>query len=117
MPVKTTITQRYTAKLKISLHFYPLTKPSAKTDEWSAAQFNRPEPGDGIVQIFRRAQSPYTNASFSLKGLCADKTYIFTDADGGEEFEINGSNLISDGFCINIPQKHTAKIYFYHCKQ
>lgn len=99
-----------------SCDFYPLTKPSAKTDEWSAVQFNRPELDDGVVQIFRRAQSPYTNASFSLKGLCADKTYIFTDADGGEEFEINGSNLIADGFCINIPQKRTAKIYFYHCK-
>lgn len=38
--------------------FYPLTQISERTDIWSAAQYDRPDKGDGIVQVFRREDAP-----------------------------------------------------------
>lgn len=93
--------------------FYPLTESTEKTDIWCAAQFNRPEKCDGIVQLFRRDDSPYDSASFNLRGLEADAVYSFSDIDNDEEFEMSGKELMDNGFRISIPKKHTAKIYMY----
>ena len=79
---------------------------------WAAVQYNRPEEKDGMIQVFRRAKSPYTTENFTLRGLNADGTYMFTDADGSE-FEISGRELIENGLNISIKEKRTAKIYFY----
>lgn len=95
---------------------YPLTQISDRTDIWSAVQFDRPEKGDGIVQVFRREDAPYTDASFALHGISADKTYIFRDADADEAFEVRGEELVRNGFCVHIAEKRCAKIYFYSVK-
>ena len=96
--------------------FYPLTEISDRTDIWSAAQYDRPEQNDGIVQVFRREHAPYTDASFTLSAIKADKTYLFRDADTDETQEISGKDLLEKGFSVHIPKKRTAKIYFYHTK-
>ncbi|MCB1128546.1 MAG: alpha-galactosidase, partial [Verrucomicrobiae bacterium] len=49
--------------------YYPLTAWSAAQDVWIAWQFDRPESGQGVVQAFRRPQSPYEGARFRLRGL------------------------------------------------
>ena len=46
--------RRYTAEYRqvrpyFSADFYPLTQPSSCTDVWCAAQYDRPEKGDGMV--------------------------------------------------------------------
>jgi len=92
--------------------FYPLTQATDKTDVWCAAQFNRPEQNDGIVQVFRRDNAPYETATFSLRGLDEGCRYKFTDIDGGE-FEVSGKELMNDGFRITVSEKHKAKIYMY----
>ena len=89
--------------------FYPLTEVSDKEDVWSAAQFNRPDEGDGIVQVFRRDEAPYTECEFKLRGLDADKTYVFTDADTNETIEQSGGEL----FRVRMPEKHLSKLFFY----
>lgn len=93
--------------------FYPLTQMSDSTDVWSGSQFHRPEQNDGIIQLFRREDAPYETARFDLRAIDENATYRFTDADDDSCFAISGKELIEKGFVITIPQKRTAKIYFY----
>lgn len=92
--------------------FYPLTEFSDKLDTWCAMQFDRPSKNDGIIQVFRRENSPYETASFFLGGIEENSHYLFTDADGGE-FTLSGKELTKSGFKVDILNKRTAKIYFY----
>ena len=92
--------------------FYPLTEYSDKLDIWCAWQLDRPEQGDGIVQVFRRENSPYPTAIFPLCALDKDADYRFEDADGGE-FTVSGRELTENGLCLTIDEKRKAKLYFY----
>lgn len=115
---KTAFMKKYAAEAirvrpYFSEDFYPLTELSENTDAWCANQFNRSSFGDGIVQIFRRENSPYETATFKLRGLEANKKYIFTDADGSSEFTADGEILLNEGLKLTVEKKRTAKIYFY----
>lgn len=103
--------------LKVRPYFsgdlYPLTKVSASDDVWSACQFNRPENNDGIVQIFRRAHAPYDSASFFLRGIDKDATYIFTDLDDDSAVTVSGEELVTSGFKVFITERRKAKIWIY----
>lgn len=115
---KTAFMKKYAAEaIKVrpylSEDFYPLTELSENTDTWCANQFNRPSFGDGIVQLFRRENSPYETATFKLRGLEANKKYNFTDADGSPDFTADGETLLNDGLKLTVEKKRTAKIYFY----
>ena len=55
--------------------FYPLTAHGVALDVWVAWQFDRPELGEGIIQAFRRDESPYETARFKLRGLDPDAHY------------------------------------------
>jgi len=46
---------------------------------WLAWQFDVPEKGEGMVQAFRREQSPYKSVRFPLRGLEADAQYQVSD--------------------------------------
>lgn len=92
--------------------YYPLTKSTENPDVWAAAQFNRPSEKDGIIQIFRRENSPYERATFILRGLNEEGMYLFTDIDGGE-FTVSGKELSSKGLTFDLSEKQKAKIYFY----
>lgn len=93
--------------------FYPLTQMSDSTDVWCGSQFHRPKQNDGIVQLFRREDAPYETARFDLRAIEEDAIYCFTDADDDSSFTISGKELKEKGFVITLPQKRTAKIYFY----
>lgn len=97
----------------MSEDFYPLTQVSDRTDVWCAAQFDRPEQNDGIVQVFRRENSPYETASFGLFHIDQSANYIFTDADDEKEVKVSGAELAENGFCVTLKEKRSAKIYFY----
>ena len=100
-----------------SADLYPLTDSTDLKGAWLAVQYNRPGQEDGIVQVFKRASSPYTAAAFPLRGLDGCKTYVFTDADNGETFEAAGSELAACGLKIEIPGANVAKLYFYQAKK
>ncbi|MDO5310445.1 MAG: alpha-galactosidase [Clostridia bacterium] len=92
--------------------FYPLTEVSDKLDVWCVTQFNRTSENDGILQVFRREESPYETAVLKLKGLDADGTYLFTDTDGGE-FTVSGADLAAEGLNLTVTETRKAKIYLY----
>ena len=96
----------------LSEDFYPLTELSVTNDTWCAYQFHDPSQGDGIVQIFRRENSPYDRATLSLRGLCPESEYVFSDADGGE-FAASGKDILENGLEFVINKKRCAKLYFY----
>ena len=91
--------------------FYPLSEISDKLDVWCASQFDRPDKKDGIVQIFRRENSPYECATYTLRGIDENAKYFVTDLDGGE-YEISGKEL-ANGFKVTIPERRKAKIFKY----
>jgi len=97
----------------MSEDFYPLTEISDRRDVWCAAQFDRPEEKDGMLQIFRREKSPYETASFVLYNIDENCDYVFTDADDGSEMVFSGKELNEKGFALALKDKHSSKIYFY----
>ena len=116
-PEKIAFLKKYTEEyLKARPYFsedcYPLTQSGENSDIWAAIQFHRPAQKDGILQIFRRENSPYERATFFLRGLNEASRYLFTDADGGE-FKLSGKQLFTLGLTLEISEKRKAKIYFY----
>lgn len=93
--------------------FYPLTEVSDRTDIWCAAQFDRPSENDGIVQVFRREDSPYERAKFKLCGIVGTASYVFVDADDKKEYILSGKELSENGFPVEMKEKRSAKLFFY----
>jgi alpha-galactosidase len=92
--------------------YYPLTPYSRDEQNWMAWQFHRPEQGDGLIQVFRRADSPIEAASFPLRGLDPAATYELHDYDTGEDRRYAGRELLA-GWRIEIPTKRTARLIRY----
>ncbi|MBR4867107.1 MAG: alpha-galactosidase, partial [Clostridia bacterium] len=93
--------------------FYPLTKVSDQLDVWCASQFNRPEEGDGIIQLFRREESAYETACFKLRGLDPEADYSIMDLDGDFTITLDGGTLMEEGFRVTLMEPRTAKILLY----
>jgi alpha-galactosidase len=92
--------------------YYPLTPYSRDEQSWMAWQFHRPETGDGVIQVFRRADSPIEAASYLLHGLDPDATYLLHDFDTGADRRYSGRDLAA-GWRIDIPTKRTARLLRY----
>lgn len=97
-----------------SCDLYPLTSISDSVYEWCAAQYDRPEKSDGIIQVFKREKSPYITGTFKLGNIDCKKNYVFIDADDNSKVEICGADLIENGFRVEIKGERVAKIYFYN---
>ncbi|MBE3133433.1 MAG: GH36 C-terminal domain-containing protein, partial [Acidobacteria bacterium] len=93
--------------------YYPLTPYSSANDIWMAWQFNRAEKGDGMVQIFRRAESPYEAARLALRDLEPGARYAVTDIDTEKTTEAAGKELMAPGLRVVIEKPRTAIILVY----
>lgn len=93
--------------------YYPLTSYSLDNTIWMAWQFDRPETGEGMVQAFRRGESPYESCRFPLRGLDPDAKYTLTDLDSGHTQQLAGRELMHDGLLITIPQRPHATVLLY----
>lgn len=111
--LKKQLEEYLTVRPYMSEDFYALTEVSDRKDVWCAAQFDRPEQNDGIVQIFRRENSPYETASFGLFSIDETANYIFTDADSKQEVIVSGKELCDSGFLVEMKEKRSSKLYFY----
>ncbi len=97
----------------LSEDFYPLTSFNTALDVWCAMQFDRQDNADGIIQVFRRGNSPYNSASFMLREIDENAEYSFEDCDSGDTVVISGKSLLKNGFTVDGIEKRKAKIYFY----
>ena len=94
--------------------YYPLTTYSTGHDAWMAWQFDVPEKGEGMVQAFRRAQSPFYGLQVKLQGLDPAATYALTDLDVHRNpTEYTGRQLMDQGLAIHIPDQPGAVVITY----
>jgi len=93
--------------------YYPLTAYSLDNSVWMAWQFDRPVLGAGMVQVFRRAESPYEAARFPLYGLEPEAQYQITDLDTGRKCQFPGQQLLERGLPVTAPQRPSAPVLLY----
>ena len=93
--------------------YYPLTSYSLEPDVWMAWQFDRPDLGEGIVQVFRREQSPFEAARFRLCGLDSEAVYTLSDLDSGRVQEASGHELMEHGLPVAIDERPAAVVVRY----
>ena len=85
--------------------FYPLTAYTTEKSMWIAWQFDRPEAGQGMIQVFRRAESPFETARFMPQGLDPAAEYEIRDIDRGQPRKMTGKELMEKGLIVAIDEK------------
>ncbi|HQE29559.1 MAG TPA: alpha-galactosidase, partial [Phycisphaerae bacterium] len=93
--------------------YYPLTSYSLENDVWMAWQFNVPEKCEGLVQCFRRADSPYESARFRLRGLDPAAQYELTDVDSDSPLRMSGRTLLDEGLPVTATTRPAAVVITY----
>ena len=77
-----------------------------------AWQFDRPDLGKGVVQVFRRDESPYEFARFPLHGLDAAAQYEVENLDGGKDIH-RGGELMERGLLVSVATRPAALLFVY----
>jgi alpha-galactosidase len=93
--------------------YYPLTPYSLEPDVWIAWQFDCPDTGEGVVQAFRREESPDNVAVYRLRGLQVEATYAVTDLDSEAVQHLSGHTLTEDGLRVEMNTRPAAVIFRY----
>ncbi|MCC6695384.1 MAG: alpha-galactosidase [Candidatus Hydrogenedentes bacterium] len=94
--------------------FYPLTPYSLDRSDWIGWQFDRPETGEGMVQVFRREGSIYRSADLALRGLDRAARYTVTDLDApDQQREMTGSELMDQGIPVEIASRPGSALFTY----
>jgi hypothetical protein len=78
-----------------------------------AWQFNRGMDGEGLVEVFRRADSPMEKASFKLRGLDASADYVVMNLDAEGARRYTGRELMEDGLQVEILKAREAVVLRY----
>ncbi len=93
--------------------YYPLTRYSTEDDVWMAWQYHRPDSGDGMVQVFRRAGSPIEKVRFKLRGLDPAAQYSVRNLDEPGDVRVTGRELAEKGLAVEIKTQAAAVIMVY----
>ena len=93
---------------------YRLTSYSLANDVWAAMQFDRPEVGEGFVEVFRRSHSAYETARFKLQGLDPDVRYTVSNLDASDSLEFSGRDLMDKGIDIQLEHAPDSALLVYH---
>ena len=93
--------------------YYPLTPYSTEPTAWLAWQFNDPGAHKGMVQAFRRPESPFESARFRLSGLEPEASYSVRDLDTGAQARHTGKALMETGLSVNVVHGAGAVVLVY----
>jgi len=93
--------------------YYPLLPYTINLDVWNAWQFNRPETGTGVVQVFRRDYSTVPAMRLPLRGLDATATYVARNADDKGSLRLSGHQLMTTGLSVHLPTAPAAATITY----
>jgi len=110
------LAEYHRAKIYFRGDFYPLLPVSGGFADWSAYQFDRPDLGAGIVEVFRKKDSPIERVRLELQGLDPAAEYELENADTHEKITVAGTRLTTDGWPVEIEQKRDSRLFFYHKK-
>ena len=93
--------------------YYPLTDYSLQLDQWIAWQFDQPEKGEGVVQVFRRAQCAESTKTLRLRGLDPAAQYRITDFDEPGSTKVSGRQLMGEGLNVKIGKAPGSLVIMY----
>lgn len=93
--------------------YYPLSAWHNREDDWLAWQFHRPEPGDGVIQAFRRGQCADSTKTFRLSGLDPAAKYELTNFDVEGTTQIADKELSEKGLIVEIKDKPGTAVIVY----
>jgi alpha-galactosidase len=94
--------------------YYPLCAYSLAEDQWMAWQYNMPESGEGMVQAFRRIDSPYLACQYKLRGLEPESRYDYWFIDSPEsKTAVTGRELMEKGLILQIDERPGAALILY----
>jgi alpha-galactosidase len=93
--------------------YYPLTPYSLDEATWLAWEYVAYDGSGGIVQIFKRSQSPYETARLRMYGLDPNANYVFEDfdPDGHPLIKYGGKELMEEGVPITIKEQRVSRIF------
>jgi len=93
--------------------YYPLTPYSLDNNSWIGWQFDRPDLGTGMVQVFRRSESFYKVADLRLHCLDPDASYRVTNLDLTTTDVILGRQLMDTGLPVELKERPGAVVIAY----
>ncbi len=93
--------------------YYPLTDYTMDESAWMAWQFAQPDEKAGMVQVFRRKNSPFDTARLKLRGLDAKAQYAFKNLDTAGESSYTGAELLEQGLPVSIATMPGALLFLY----
>jgi alpha-galactosidase len=94
--------------------FYPLTPPSDNSSVWIAWQFHDPDAGEGVVQVFRREESPYRSADLKLRGLTSKGRYRFRFSNSRTgDVIMTGAEAMRKGLPVTFRKCPDSAVVFY----
>jgi alpha-galactosidase len=93
--------------------YYPLTPYSLENTSWMGWQFDRPDRGQGMVQVFRRSESIYKSADLRLSGLDPEARYRVRNLDSAEADVITGRRLMDVGLPVVLNERPSAVVIVY----
>jgi alpha-galactosidase len=96
--------------------YYPLTPYDTSESAWMGWQYDVPETCQGMVQMFRRAQSPFEVGRFPLRGLDPQASYVVRDLDAPREVVLSGTELLEKGLPVAITERRGAVVITYRKK-
>ncbi len=93
--------------------YYPLKDGTVSFSDWMAYQMHREDLAGGVIVIFRREQSPFPTAIFTLRGLDENATYEFEDIDTGQKTLLSAASIKTNGWTITLDKKRESRLIFY----
>jgi alpha-galactosidase len=98
--------------------FYPLTPWNRDHAAWIAWQFNRPEAGEGVLQVFRRDASFYESARLKLHDLEPGARYRITHiSEDAPPQDFSGAELMNPGLRVNLAQQPGVAVLRYQIEK
>ena len=110
------LTDRYLAVRHLLIGaWYPLLPYSRDQHAWTGSQYHRADLDEGMLLVFRRADSPYPTAEVALRGLNPEARYEVVSDLSGPLGVLSGAELATS-FPIHLPERHRSDLIVYKRK-
>jgi alpha-galactosidase len=93
--------------------YYPLTPYSLAKNAWIGWQFDLPEEGQGMVEVFRREECADEAITVKLCGLDAQVNYLVESLDTTRTDEASGQELMETGLRLSVPERPGSALIAY----
>ena len=76
-------------------------------------QFDRPDVGEGFVEIFRRSRSAYEAARIKQEGLDPAAQYTFLNLDDTRGHELSPKEVMEKGIAVQLKRAPDSALMTY----